>query len=297
MNQAEKTPSATAPEGAARSRPPILLLVFIFLAVLIPFLLWRGTWFGRPLSEADTAKYLSSTEQPRKTQHALAQVGEQILRGEPGVKQWYPQVRALAADERAEIRLTAAWVMGQDNRSEEFHAGLLELLEDRNPLVGRNAALALVRFGDARALPVLQAMLQPVAVVASAAGRLAIRLQVDDTVQPGTLLARIRTAENEEVEMRSLLPGTVQKWLVAEGATVSADDAVVLLSPAEEQVWEALRALYLIGQPEDLPEVEAFARGVQGMPERIRQQATLTAEAIRRRATASESSPAQDGKE
>ncbi|MFQ5777525.1 MAG: HEAT repeat domain-containing protein [Terriglobia bacterium] len=295
MSQAEKTPSATAPEGAARSRPPILLLVFIFLAVLIPFLFWRGTWFGLPLSEADTAKYLSSTERPRKTQHALAQVGEQILRGDPGVKQWYPQVRALAADERAEIRLTVAWVMGQDNRSEEFHAGLLELVEDSIPLVRRNAALALVRFGDARGLPVLRAMLRPAAVLAPEAGRLATRLQVGDKVQPGTLLARIRTQENEEVEIRSLLPGEVQKWLAAEGAAVSAHDAVVLLSPAEEQVWEALRALYVIGQPEDLPDIEAFARGVSEMPERIRQQATLTAEAIRRRAGTQETPPAQDG--
>jgi hypothetical protein len=59
---------------------------------------------------------------------------------------------------------------------------------------------------------------------------------------------------------------------------------VAFLSPAEEQVWEALRALYLVGELEDLQAIEAFARGLPEMPERIRQQAILTKEAIRRRA-------------
>ena len=38
--------------------------------------------------------------------------------------------------------------MGQDNKSEEFHQALLSLLNDNDPLVRRNAALQLVRFGD-----------------------------------------------------------------------------------------------------------------------------------------------------
>lgn len=51
-----------------------------------------------------------------------------------------------------------------------------------------------------------------------------------------------------------------------------------------EQVWEALRALYLVGSQEDLAGVENLPRALPGMSERVRQQAATTAEAIRRRA-------------
>lgn len=267
-------------------RPPFWLMLFVLGFVLVPFLFWRGTWFGRPLGERDTEKYLSDTQRPRKTQHALVQIAERILRGDPGVKRWYPQVRSLATHELPQIRATVAWVMGQDNRSPEFHAALRELLADADPVVRGNAALSLVRFGDASGRPELRRMLQPYAVSAPRAGALAIRLPVGETLNPGTLLGRIQTDEAEPVEIRSPLPGEVQRWLFAEGAEVGAGDALVLLSPGEEQVWEALRALYLLGQSEDLAEIEPFARGVEGMPEKIQQQAILTREAIRRRAAA-----------
>jgi len=50
-------------------------------------------------------------------------------------------------------------------------------------------------------------------------------------------------------------------------------------------VFEALRALVLIGRLETLPEVERFAAGAPGMSERVRVQAFLTAQAIRQRVT------------
>jgi hypothetical protein len=50
------------------------------------------------------------------------------------------------------------------------------------------------------------------------------------------------------------------------------------------EVSQARRALYLMGHEEDRADVERFARGVPGMTDRVRQQAALTAAAIRRRA-------------
>jgi hypothetical protein len=41
-----------------------------------------------------------------------------------------------------------------------------------------------------------------------------------------------------------------------------------------------LRALYLIGTPDDLPVVAQFARGVDGMSPQIAQQAQATMKAI-----------------
>lgn len=284
MSRVDNSTSAESRSARGRRRPLLLLTLLAVLFVLVPFLFWRGTWFGRPLSERKTEQYLSDTQRPRKTQHALVQIAEGILRGDPGVKRWYPQVQALATHELPQIRATVAWVMGQDNRSPEFHAALGDLLADSDPLVRRNAALSLVRFRDARGKPELRSMLQPYVVRASQAGTLTIRLKVSDPINPGTLLGRIQGNEEEAVEIRSPLPGQVQRWLLREGSKLSAGDPVVLLSPSEEQVWEALRAFYLVGEREDLPEIEPFVRGVEGMPERIQEQAILTAEAIRRRA-------------
>ena len=67
---------------------------------------------------------------------------------------------------------------------------------------------------------------------------------------------------------------------------VEAAEEIILLSPGEEHAWEALRALYLVGQSEDLAEIERFASGAAGeMSPRVQQQAALTAGEIRRRAS------------
>ena len=60
-------------------------------------------------------------------------------------------------------------------------------------------------------------------------------------------------------------------------------EKILLLSPTEEEVWEALRALYLVGQPEDIAEIEPFTGKAPHMAERTRQQARLTVEAIKKR--------------
>ncbi|MCI0403969.1 MAG: HEAT repeat domain-containing protein [Acidobacteria bacterium] len=279
-----QAPSPELPSPSAKRRPPWLLILLTVAFVLVPYLFWRGTWFGRPLSDEETAKYFADTKRPRRTQHALVQIAERIERGDPSVRRWYPEVQAQARHELPEIRATAAWVMGQDNQSEEFHRALLELLADIDPLVRRNAALALVRFGDASGKPEILRMLQPYTVTAPVAGTLEVRLREGNPVNPGTLLARIAQGTAEPVEVRSPLPGTVRLWLVREGAAISEGESIVQLAPDETQAWEALRALYLIGAPEDLEEVETYARGVEGMPPRIQEQARLTAEAIRQRA-------------
>ena len=266
-----------------RRRATLFVIVLAWLFVLMPFLFWRSTWFGRPLTDQEISKYLTDSEHPRKSQHALAQIAERIARGDSSAKRWYPQVEQLAASPLAELRLTAAWVMGQDNREETFHKGLLRLLDDAEPMVRRNAALSLVRFGDATGRPELRAMLQPYTIRTPRAGTLNIRLKESDQVNRGTLLARIQRGAGEPYEVRAELPGRLETKLVAEGTSVERGDAILLLSPAPEQVWEALRALYLVGQAEDLADVERFARPQPKMPEKVREQAELTLRAIRAR--------------
>src|SRR2546425_6566299 len=150
--------SITTEPGKRRASWPLIILAVLF--IIVPFLTWYGTWFGRKLSDEDIATYLADEKNPRHVQHALSRIEERIEGGDPAVKKFYPQVVALTKSPFGEIRKTAAWVMGQDNTSEEFHRALIDLLNDNEPLVRRNAALQLVRFGDASGRPELRAMMQ-----------------------------------------------------------------------------------------------------------------------------------------
>ncbi|MCH7978341.1 MAG: HEAT repeat domain-containing protein [Acidobacteria bacterium] len=285
------TPEETPLAEPHRKRGTLILVVVTALFVIVPFLFWRGTWFGRELTEDQIGEYLADTEEPRHSQHALAQIADRIANADPTVKRWYPQVLRLVDSPYPELRVNVAWVLGADNQSEEFHQALLALLRDPEPLVRRNAALSLVRFGDAIARPELLSMIRPYTVVAPREGKLLYRLEEADSVDRGTLMARIEVArmeagKEEPLEIRSPLPGKLQRKLAEEGALVEAEEQIILLSPGEEHAWEALRALYLVGQNEDLAEIERFARGAAGeMSPRVQQQAVLTVGEIRRRAS------------
>src|SRR6185436_2074589 len=132
-----------APGPAARRRSPLSLAIVAALFIIMPFLAWYFTWFGRNLSDDTIDKYLADQSSPRHVQHALTQIEARIEKGDQSVKRWYPQILQLAGSNTMEVRQTVAWVMGQDNKSEEFHAALQRLLHDSEPIVRRNAALGI----------------------------------------------------------------------------------------------------------------------------------------------------------
>jgi HEAT repeat protein len=266
-----------------RRRVSLPLIILAILFVVVPFLTWYLTWFGRPLSDDDLGKYLKDEKNVRHVQQALTQIEERIEKGDEGVKRWYPQITALAGSTVVEIRKTVAWVMGQDNKSEEFHAGLLKLIEDSHPAVRRNAAVQLVRFKDARGRPELRAMLQPFNVTATTEGTISSVLTAGGEVRENALLARITNSQNQVQELRSPLHGKISQIVTHEGARVAAGDTVLAIAPDADFVYEALRALFLVGEEDDLADVERYERGVEGMPERVKQQAAQTAKAIRSR--------------
>jgi hypothetical protein len=182
-----------------------------------------------------------------------------------------------------ELRVTSAWVMGQDNQSAAFHAALLKQLSDANPMVQRNASLSLVRFADPSGHALIAGMLSPYTVAAQRTGTLSIRLKPGDVINPGTLLAHI-VIGNDKTEVRSDVPGTIRQWIPADNTQIKVGDPLLLVDPSPEMVWESLRALYLIGQKEDLPAVNSYARGDGNMPPQVQQQAALTAREISARA-------------
>jgi len=266
----------------SRPGPKAYLLVslFAFLLVILPFLFWYETWFGRNLSDSQLDAYFADTAHPRHGQHALVQVGERLSRGE-NVERWYPAILREAASPSVELRQTAAWIMGQQRAYAPFHGALLRLLQDPQPMVRRNAALALAAFGDAAARPELVAMLRPFTVAAPLSGVLKYRLKPGQYVNPGTLIAHIG-----ETEVRATVPGAVLDLEGRDGADIAAGSPVASLSADKSHVWEALRALYLVGRPEDLEDVKRYMRPIAGMPESIQEQASLTSQAIQARSTA-----------
>lgn len=276
---------ATVDEGAnaPRRRSPWPLIIVAALFIIVPFFTWYGTWFGRSLSDADIEKYLNEEHNPRHIQAALAQIEERMERNDAGVKRWYPRIVALAYSPVVELRKTAAWVMGNDNKSVEFHQTLVRLLEDSEPVVRRNAAVQLARFNDARGRSELRAILQPFTVNAPVAGTISSTLPVGSRILEGTMICRLKQQDGLTREVRSPLPGKIGEVRVTTGSQVAAGDAILTIAPDESFVYEALRALFLVGEREDLTEVLRYAEGVEGMPEQIKQQAAQTAKAIQSR--------------
>jgi biotin carboxyl carrier protein len=282
---ATESPSAPAKPGMAK-KWLVAILVVTFAFVLMPFLLWYMTTFTRPLNDADLATYFADTLHPRRAQHALSQIADRIMSPNPGIREsakiWYPEVIRFSEKGSDELRVTCAWVMGQDNQSPEFHAALLRQLADVNPMVQRNASLSLVRFADPTGHAQIAAMLAPYTVAAQRTGILSIRLKPGDVINPGTLLAHIAIGD-DKTEVRSDVPGAIRQWMLSDNAEVKTGEPLLLVDPSPEMVWESLRALYLIGQKEDLPALAPYARGAEGMPPQIQQQAALTMREISER--------------
>src|SRR5690242_21837182 len=109
-----------------RRRPSnIWLIIVAALFIIVPFLTWYLTWFGRALSDDKIAEYLADDQHPRNIQHALAQIEARMEKNDATVKKFYPRIAELTKNPNTEVRKTVAWVMGQDNTSEDFHRGLL----------------------------------------------------------------------------------------------------------------------------------------------------------------------------
>jgi hypothetical protein len=259
---------------------PILLLAVLFVAAT--FLAWYFSWFGRELSDADISKYLADQKSPRHVQHALLQIQQRMERGDGSARNWYPQLVVLSDSPETEFRLTVAWLLGFDNSSKEFHTALLKLLQDQEPIVRRNAALALVRFNDSSGRAELVSVLKPYAVRAPVDGLIASSLQEGANVARRALLARIQQADGTVAGIRSPLPGRINKILKTNGSQVSRDNEILTLNSDEQSVWEALRALSLVGTAEDLPLIESYASSTE-VSTRVKEQASLTSKSITHR--------------
>jgi hypothetical protein len=269
----------------------LLFILTAWLIVLMPFLFWWNTWFGRQLSDKQLAEYLEDEKHPRHIQHALVQIGERMSRHDASVTRWYPDAIRLASDPVEEVRNTDAWVMGQDTTDGGFHEALLKMLADPSLSVRGNAALSLVRFGDATGRPQIVELLQPAKVIAPDAGEMTDASAIGTSIHQGGVVAKLQANWNvasgnsaiHTIEMRSPIAGRVRTLSAQVGQQVRAGDLIATIDPSTEQVWEALRALYLVGQANDIAAVLPYERELPDIPDHVRQQALETESAIRQR--------------
>src|SRR5258707_13106645 len=209
------------PRRGMSTRNRLFLFVTAWLIVLMPFLFWWSTWFGRRLSDTQITEYLNDDKHPRHIQHALVQLGERMARKDASATRWYPQLLRLASHSVEEVRNTDAWVMGQDISVAAFHETLLKMLQDSSPMVRGNAALSLVRFGDAAGRAQIIALLQPPTLVAPGAGRVVDIDKIGTSVRQGGLIAKINDGSGT-TEIRTPITGRIRSLSVATDATVAA---------------------------------------------------------------------------
>ena len=275
--------SATKSRRSMSRNQKILFFATGWLIVLMPFLFWWNTWFGRHLSDQQLNEYLHDAKKPRHIQHALVQIGDRMARSDAAARQWYPDLVRLADDPVEEVRNTDAWVMGQDTSGPGFHETLQKMLADSSPMVRGNAALSLVRFGDAAGRPQIVALLQPAQIISPEAGRIIDADRPGTAIHQGGLVAKLASSSSSQsLEIRSPIPGRIRSAAQA-GANVAAGAEIAVVDPATEQVWEALRALYLVGQQDDLPAIRAYERELPDISDDVRRQAAETEKAIQAR--------------
>ena len=258
----------------------LLAVVAVVACVIIPYITWQETWFGRPLTDAELTDYLQDPENSRHIQHALTQIAERMDRGE-SADRWYEDLIQLSEHPMAPVRVTAAWVMGQDPAFKSFHQALTGLLQDDELLVRRNAALSLVRFADTAGLSELRDMLVPHTVRAPVEGAVDYLVSEGEEVHSGTLLVRLNR-RGEIHEVRSPLSSSIQSVPLLRGTEVKTGTELLMLSPDANHVWESLRALALVGGVGDLDLVLSI-EGDPGFNPEVRSQAILTREAIEKR--------------
>ncbi|HNO79710.1 MAG TPA: hypothetical protein PKN33_16810 [Phycisphaerae bacterium] len=262
----------------------LMVAILVFASLALPVFFWKGTWFGTRLTDAQIREYLTDADNPRKTQHALERITERIQANDPEVASFYPLIPPLASNDRHEIRMMAAWVMGWDNTGEGFQEALVTLVRDPVELVQRNAALSLSKFDDDRCKPVLLSMLEPYEVKSPRDGTVSRLLQKGQPVRASMEIGYIESSDASFGKILSPVDGAVKNVAAANGSQVSKGDAIYSISPAQQDMWEALRALLIVGDPEDIEAIQTNTDRYATTPQ-ITEQAKETVKAIEKRAT------------
>ncbi len=255
---------------------PVLLA-----CVIVPYLFWSGTWFGKALDTEQIIARLDAIQPSRTTgsadrekaklrqaQHAFEQISRRIVAAakqrasdatqDQELERIYDHVLPLAEHPAVLVRESVAWVMGEDEREARFTEPLRKLVADPNPGVRRNAALALARRMDQRALPVLRQMLRPFAVRAEVSGEVLAVIEGGRRLDLGNEIARIRTKDGGVRVQRAPLKGQIVAVSITKGARIEQGALLCKVKPTSVEVFYALHGIAALGDASDLPLVEPW---------------------------------------
>ncbi len=68
---------------------------------------------------------------------------------------------------------------------------------------------------------------------------------------------------------------------IQDGEVVSSGQPILLIAPTKEQVWEALRAMYFIGEKKDLKVIKRFLTPNSQLSRRVQEQAFFSINSIK----------------
>src|SRR5947199_8651894 len=91
-----------------KRRTPLPFIILAILFVVVPFLTWYLTWFGRSLSDDSITSYLNDEQNVRHVQQALTQIEERIEKNDGSVRSWYPKMVELLGSNSTGIRKSGA---------------------------------------------------------------------------------------------------------------------------------------------------------------------------------------------
>jgi hypothetical protein len=231
----------------------LLFFLTAWLICLMPFLFWWNTWFGRKLSDQQLNEYLHDTKKPRHIQQALVQVGERITRQDANAQTVVSRLGAAGVRSSGRSAQHRRLGYGAGYLGAGFHEALVEDARRSFAHGSGNAALSLVRFGDASGRPQIVALLQPAQITSPQAGTHR-RCGPPRHCHPSRWIDREAGDTAEQIaEIRSPIPGGFVRSL-GPGRTSRRSGNCRCRSFNRAGVG-GLRALYLVGQPDDIPAI------------------------------------------
>ncbi len=257
-----------------------VLLIFVAALAIWAALYWYGVGTHRPLSDTQITTYLHDDSDPEGIGYALSQIQDRVKRGQ-GVDRWANEVLRLSDHPAEKVRHHVARVMGEDTSRADFHKALLKMLRYDSSLVRNAAALSLAHFNDGAGREQIAAMLERSEVNAPRPGHVSHALSAGATVEHGTPIARLQSA-NTEIEVLSPASGRLRTMEVHDGDIVSGGSRLAVIDPGPEQVSAALKALETIGGPQDLTTITRIENNNE-LPAGVREQARVAGERIRKR--------------
>jgi hypothetical protein len=285
----------SSPGQQARPRASAWILAAPLLVTLAGAVLffWPRLVAGRDLSieqarERIGLSFASSTDrdvfevQSSQAVEAIQQIARRARDGDAKFAELLDELPKLTGASNIYVRRAAAQAMGEAPRREGFVQALLPLLSDQDLLLRRLAAESLGALEDPRGREVLLRAMEPHVVQAPFAGRMIAGVELGMRVSRTGQLAFIETEGVGRRPVKAPITGYVD-WIHDTGTPVAEGERVAVLLPGRDQIWRALRALYLVGQPHDVERIRKAIDDRSGLGRDVLSQKTETLEMIEER--------------